>query len=558
MIISLLITRGTVINRYLVSIFIHVSYLFLALQNCSAIDNTSTITSTQLITDSETLVSSGQIFKLGFFSPPNTTNRYVGIWYTKFQVQTIVWVANRDNPIQDSSGTLGIANDGNLVIVDGRGDVLWTTNVSNIATRANNSVAELLDTGNLVLTLINDNTRRVVLWQSFDHPTDTLLPLMKLGGSKLTGKKQQLTSWKGESDPSRGVFSTELELVDGIPQIVVWSNGSKFRHWRSGPWNNIVFIGIPNMTNAYNDGFYLTKDDQDDSVYISFNYAAKNPMKRFIIDDSGVLLGLNWYEGTSEWIQTWTSQVNECDVYGKCGPFGSCNPLNSPVCSCLTGFKPLLEDEWNKGNWSGGCVRNTPLSCRNNFSSSNPNDGFLKLENVKVPDFAYWSESPTLVDCNRTCLRNCSCVAYSYDGGIGCMAWATDLVDIQEFNETGGSLYVRLALSDLDVNRKNKNPNRVLSHKNLRTIIIITVLVAALATIVCTYFLWMWFAKRRGNHKKNTKVAFDLDNVHGETPGSTMLGDNLKIFKFEELAMATNDFSTANMLGEGGFGQVYK
>ncbi|XP_026399589.1 G-type lectin S-receptor-like serine/threonine-protein kinase At1g11300 [Papaver somniferum] len=544
----MIITTRTIVNRYLLFISIHVSFLFVAFQNCSAKDN-STITSTQVITDSQTLISSGQVFKLGFFNPPNSTNHYVGIWYTKFPVQTIVWVANRNNPIKDTSGTLGIATDGNLVISNGRGVVLWTTNISNAA-NANNTVVELLDTGNLVLSLINDRTR--VLWQSFDLPTDTLLPQMKIGASS----RQELTSWKNESDPSQGIFSVGLELADGIPQLVLSSNGSKYRHWRSGPWNSIVFIGIPGMTNGYNDGFYLTKDDQDGSMYMSFNYADKTTIRRFVIDHRGVLLGLNWFEGSNEWTQLWSSQENECEVYGKCGPFGRCNPLNSPICSCLPGFKPMSDNEWDKGNWSGGCVRNTPLRCQNNL-----NDGFLKLGSVKVPDFAssFWLGSPTIEDCNRTCLSNCSCIAYSYDSGIGCMTWVVkDLVDIQVFDETGADLYIYSAeKNNTDLSEK-KNPNRVLLHRNLSAVVVvITVLVGILAIIICTNFFWRWLAKR----KNDGKVASDLNNVHGETPGSNMLGDNpdqLKIFKFEELAIDTNEFSRANMLGQGGFGQVYK
>ena len=39
------------------------------------------------------------------------------------------------------------------------------------------------------------------------------------------------------------------------------------------------------------------------------------------------------------------------------------------------------------------------------------------------------------------------------------------------------------------------------------------------------------------------------------TPG---LGGNRPLFTYEELAMATNGFSAQNMLGEGGFGCVFK
>ncbi|CAK9168058.1 unnamed protein product [Ilex paraguariensis] len=77
---------------------------------CASID---TITSTQSIKDSETVVSNGKIFKLGFFSPVNTTNRYVGILYN-IPVMTVVWVANREKPLIDSSGIVMISEDGNV------------------------------------------------------------------------------------------------------------------------------------------------------------------------------------------------------------------------------------------------------------------------------------------------------------------------------------------------------------------------------------------------------------------------------------------------------------
>ena len=56
-----------------------------------------TIRSSQSIkdTDSNYIISNGSAFKLGFFSRVNSTNRYLGVWYNKISVFTVVWVANR-------------------------------------------------------------------------------------------------------------------------------------------------------------------------------------------------------------------------------------------------------------------------------------------------------------------------------------------------------------------------------------------------------------------------------------------------------------------------------
>ncbi|MFS7985347.1 putative non-specific serine/threonine protein kinase [Helianthus anomalus] len=43
----------------------------------------------------KTIVSPQETFELGFFSPANSTNHYVGIWYKKIPKGTVVWVANR-------------------------------------------------------------------------------------------------------------------------------------------------------------------------------------------------------------------------------------------------------------------------------------------------------------------------------------------------------------------------------------------------------------------------------------------------------------------------------
>ena len=47
--------------------------------------------------DSQTLVSSGQNFEAG-----GSGDLYLGIWYKNIPIRTIVWVANRDSPCQNS------------------------------------------------------------------------------------------------------------------------------------------------------------------------------------------------------------------------------------------------------------------------------------------------------------------------------------------------------------------------------------------------------------------------------------------------------------------------
>ncbi|CAL5344742.1 unnamed protein product [Camellia sinensis] len=120
--------------------------LLLLLQFCTARD---TITTIQSLKDGQSLVSGNGTFALGFFSPGKSTNRYLGVWYNNVSEQTVVWVANRNKPINDTSGVLSFDNTGNLVIHGPDKKILvWSSNVS---ASGNVFSAQLLNSGNLVV-----------------------------------------------------------------------------------------------------------------------------------------------------------------------------------------------------------------------------------------------------------------------------------------------------------------------------------------------------------------------------------------------------------------------
>ncbi|XP_039169818.1 cysteine-rich receptor-like protein kinase 25 [Eucalyptus grandis] len=134
------------------------------------------ITASSPLVQNQTLVSSSQIFELGFFTPNGSAKQYLGIWYKNMTPSKKVWVANRNKPIghTDKSASLIIGNDGNLKLLDGqKKNTVWSTNVM---AKSNYSAALLSDYGNFVLQDRNAN----ILWESFDEPTDTLLPNMTI------------------------------------------------------------------------------------------------------------------------------------------------------------------------------------------------------------------------------------------------------------------------------------------------------------------------------------------------------------------------------------------
>ncbi|KAK9989766.1 hypothetical protein SO802_030005 [Lithocarpus litseifolius] len=308
-------------------------------------------------------------------------------------------------------------------------EILWSSNVSNSVP---NSSTTLLDSGNLVLQV---DTTEAIAWESFQHPCDTFLPRMKPTTNLRTNQKIRLTSWKSPSDPSTGRFSAGVS-PQNIPQAFIWKDGHPY--WRTGPWNGQFFTGAQSWVLDYHSGYTIVYD-KEETVYATFAYVNVLGLSKHFLDSQGNSMHIHWNDEKEDWEVVGFALANECDVYGTYGAFGKCYALSSPICSCLKGFEPKIVEEWNRGNWMSGCVRRTPLQCErvNNRSEGvGKADGFLKLEMVKVPDFAEWTYR-TKDDCRKQCLENCSCVAYAYDTGIGCMSWSGNLLDLQKFSTDG-------------------------------------------------------------------------------------------------------------------------
>jgi hypothetical protein len=162
------------------------------------------------LTLGSTLVSDDGTFALGFFSPSNSTRNhyYVGIWYNSIPKDNVVWVANRATPITDpSSTTLALTGRSNLVLSNTDGQLLWMANFSapkNLPSSENISGEATLDnSGNFIIR----TSEGAVMQQSFDYPTDTLLPGMNLRLTHNRHQLQWLISWKNPQDPSPGSFS---------------------------------------------------------------------------------------------------------------------------------------------------------------------------------------------------------------------------------------------------------------------------------------------------------------------------------------------------------------
>ncbi|KAJ6842400.1 receptor-like serine/threonine-protein kinase SD1-8 [Iris pallida] len=506
-----------------------------------------TITPTQPLADNDTLISSGGDFALGFFTPAGTNNRYLGLWYHKISEQTIVWVANRDEPIVGSTGRLSITPGGVLAVADANTSaVVWRS--ANAAGRLTSPVAQLLDTGNLVVKQDGDGSGTAYAWQGFDHPTDTMLPGMKVGVDNRTGRNSTVTSWRSKSDPSLGTVYAFMD-PRGNPEIYIYAGPKKI--WRSGAWNGVRLSGSPD-TATYQDFSFSFVSNSDEVTY-SYVISNKSIVSRLVVTEERVVQRRVWLWESSQWSVYWYAPKDPCDKYGVCGPYGTCDPNNSPVCKCLVSepaFAPKNPGNWALRDGSQGCVRRTALDCENGT------DGFVAVSNLKLPE-----SEDSVVDmgldldgCRRKCLMNCSCTAYAAanisggGSGSGCVVWFSELVDIRSYIDNGQDLYVRVAAADIV-----PTPEQFRKSKRATVAVTVSLLLGTLLLACVGCFVW------RRKKKRRVTLGVTGTSFNDKSNAASREHDlDLPLFDFDTILASTNQFSEENKLGEGGFGPVYK
>ncbi|KAF7067242.1 hypothetical protein CFC21_073156 [Triticum aestivum] len=515
----------------------------------------------KLLYPGNTIISDGGTFSLGFFNPSNSTpaKLYLGIWYNNISEFTVVWVANRETPITNNTSSapiLSLTNASNLIITEANnsGRVLWmTANVSTITPGSSTPKAVLLNTGNLIIRLSNGTT----VWQSFDHRTDTLLPGMKMRIKYNThGTRDRLVSWKGPGDPSPGRFSygsdpdTPLQafLRDGENLVT-----------RGNPWTGIQVTSfsknqLAGTINISDLIMYIAIVDNGDEIYGTYSLSEGAPLTRLVLTYSGEYYLKSWSSNLSAWVVLMKWPSIECNLYGYCGPYGYCDETTAPVprCKCLDGFEPTNMAEWTSDRFLAGCRRKEQLhGCGGNF---------LALPQMKSPDklSLIGGGKSTFEECRAECNRNCSCVGYVYrnvssgrSGGdiTACMVWSGELVDTGKIGVGGETLYLRLAGMDAAGKRRKINAVRIA----------LSVLGSGVLVLICTSLAWLKCEGKKIKWRRHKNIRLDGISTSDEFGEEKLSHDQAFPFlRLEEIALATHNFSEACMIGQGGFGKVYK
>ncbi|KAK4781625.1 hypothetical protein SAY86_015727 [Trapa natans] len=342
---------------------------------------------------SDFLVSPTGSFSAGFFPVGDNAFTFT-IWHggpvCSGDSCVPVWMANRDVPVNGKRSRLSLRDDGDLVLVDaGFLPPVWSSETSS-------SVAaklQLKDTGNLVLT---DESGNTTLWQSFDFPTDTILP------TQIINMETRVVSSRSRSNYSRGFYG--LHFNDQNVFSLVFSGPIFSRAYWPFPWERMFSF---NSSGAVLDplGYFSSSDDFH---FYSSDYGRVIP-RRLTLDPDGNLRLYSLNSSNKAWLVTWQASSTPCSVYGLCGSNSLCgyDRLLGRRCSCIPGHEKV-----DPVDWSLGCRPIVPLS---NMCSKDV--GFMKITHVDFYGYDMDQNeitNKTLVYCRTMCINACSCKGFMY------------------------------------------------------------------------------------------------------------------------------------------------
>ncbi|KAF8365036.1 hypothetical protein HHK36_032957 [Tetracentron sinense] len=441
-------------------------------------------------TNSSWLSRSGR-FTFGFY--PQGNGFSIGVWFTGTSKQTVVvWTANRDDPPVSSDASLLLTSDGGLILQPTQGRNKSIADIPQFA-----SSASMLDSGNFVIY----NSSWVIIWQSFDFPTDTMLPGQYLSAGK------QLFSIVFETDHSTGKFQLKMQNDGNLVLYPIETPDiAQYAYWASDTGN------IGDNTSLH-------------------------------LDDNGLLLGRN-----GSWSIKSSSPNDACVPKGICGVNGYCTLINEKsACNCLPGF-----DFIDQGQQSLGCRRNfSEDGCKN--KNEKIKYAIYTLESTIWEDDAYSILSyTTKEDCREACLEDCNCEAVLFKdteckkqklpvryGRIQSSDSTTAFVKVGITSAGGSGNYTPATTTTRAVARESKKEPRM-------NFLIISVAFATCAFIVLTISSVL-INRRRVWAYKNLS---DQGNV-GLTEDVS-----LRSFTYAELEKVTTGFK--EVVGRGVSGTVFK
>lgn len=378
----------------------------------------------------------------------------------------------------------------------------------------------LLDTGNLVLRNANNSN----VWQSFDSPTDTLLPGQAFNASS----NVTLYSWLKRTDWSESNYTlnwtSDHELNASWNSPYSWSTSVGKNYWSySTPSLSAVLTsnGLFQATNA--SGLTGVIGNSSDS-------GSSNRLRRVTFDVDGNLRMYSWLVGTStNWSAEWAAISDVCTIYGLCGPFSIC--IGNGQCYCPSGFRFV-----DSNDPSQGCTRLQSIT-----PCTSADQTLSVVDSVDYPNGGdYGFSFAPLSTCLALCESSCYCQAvsvsrYATGGNYSCWFKKDYLLNGHYNNQR--ITYIRIAQTA---------PPRGLSTVQKFEILAATLGSAVIILGASLCIIGSLFVRRRIRHLRLRQL---------EKKWTNSLGTVIR-FTYDEIELMTSNF--AEEIGKGGSGSVFK
>ncbi|GLU07098.1 hypothetical protein SLE2022_240720 [Rubroshorea leprosula] len=443
-------------------------------------------------------------------------------------ISRMIWSANRNNPVGRGS-KLQLSQQGDLTLQDVDSTLVWSTKT------AGKSILELMlnNSGNLMLF---DGNKKMV-WQSFDHPTDSLVPRQRLvSGQKLVAN-MSATNW------SEGLYSFSID-----------NNGSFVAYMESDA--TLLYYQSPGSKLRSATGqFYAEYHSCRFGTLSLPEVRIGSSSFSFIQLDHDGHLSKFWgtETGWEKAYDLFNKKLNSCSYPLVCGEYGICSPEGS--CSCpeadknrgtYTYFRQI-----NSSQQNFACSPYNPISCKS------PNQSLLEVKDVDfalhdfvLHDFGRGNYHKTDKEsCKQGCLKNCSCkyalFIHEHDSNFSSPGLCFPRSQALSFKKVDASSNQSLFLKVQNSPAPQIPPPPVSPKKggrqNIGVIIGSTVGAFFIVLLVICFLSFL----------ESKKDAEDVEEDYlGHISGAPSR------FSYEELKVATNNFS--NKLGEGGFGCVFQ
>lgn len=389
--------------------------------------------------------------------------------------------------------------------------------------------ADLDESGNLKLTTRNGT----VVWQSYDHPSDTILQ-----GQNLTSAPNNPTSLRS------GSYSFILQSNGNITlkfndNIVYYNQGLNSSFSNSS-------LSSPVLTLQTNGILSLIDNNLPSSINIAYSsdYGELVDLRFMRLDRDGNFRAYSTNKGNNSPNMKWQIVNDQCEVFGWCGNMGICTYNDtSPTCICPSqNFDVIDPNDSTKG-----CKRKVEIqNCAGNST-------MLELNNTQF--LTYAPETITeqffvgITACRQNCLSGPSCVASTAlaDGSGLCYLKVSNFVSGYQSSALPSTSYVKVCGQGIPNAPIMDSVQPGSTTSKLKGWVIAVVVVGTIiGLILLEGGLWCLFCQN--NPKFGPSLAqYALLEYASGAPVQ---------FSYKDLYRSTKGFK--EKLGEGGFGAVYR